>query len=288
MSIIISASRRTDIPAFYMKWFMAGVEKGFFEVVNPYNGRISVVPAAPKDVHSVIFWSKNFGPFIHGKYGDLLQQKGYRLFFNFTINSENPLLEPHVPPLPERLEQLAHLSCRFGRGCIHWRFDPVCFYRRGSGDIENNLNDFKQISEFAAGCGIQTCITSFMDHYPKIRKRVRRLDGFSFEDPPDSVKMTKLREMEAVLTPLGIRLFTCCEQPLQEQIPPDSSIGKSACIPGDLLLKMFGGDLSLKKDNGQRIRQGCNCQMSSDIGSYANHPCYHNCLFCYANPKDTS
>ena len=268
-----------------MEWFMTRIEKGGFDVTNPYNGRISLVTAMPEDVHSIVFWSKNFGPFIHGGYGDLLQQKGYRLFFNFTINSENPLLEPHVPPLSERLQQLAYLSDRMGGGCIHWRFDPVCFYRWGGGAIEDNLDDFGRIAEFAGGCDIRTCITSFMDHYPKIKKRLRPLDGFSFVEPLDSVKIAKLREMEAVLTPFGIRLFTCCEQPLLEQLPADSGIGKSACIPGELLLRMFGGNLLLKKDSGQRVRQGCGCQASSDIGSYTDHPCYHNCLFCYANPR---
>ncbi len=288
MSIIISASRRTDIPAFYMEWFMTRIEKGFFEITNPYNGHISLVSSTPDNVHSIVFWSKNFGPFIHGGYDNILRKKGYHLFFNFTINSKNALLEPHVPPLSERLNQLAHLSSYLGASCIHWRFDPICFYCRDDEVMQDNCHDFRQIAESASACGVQTCITSFMDHYPKIRKRVRSLDGFSFVDPPDSIKLAKLREMETVLAPLGIRLHTCCEQPLLDQLPSGSEVSESACIPGDLLLKIFGGNLSLKKDKGQRIRQGCRCQMSVDIGSYSCHPCYHNCLFCYANPKEKS
>ena len=97
--IVLSASRRTDIPAFYMPWFMAQIEKGQFTVVNPFNRKESIVPATPDHVHSIVFWSKDFGAFIKKGFGQQLQKRGYYLFFNFTINSDNPLLEPHVPPL---------------------------------------------------------------------------------------------------------------------------------------------------------------------------------------------
>jgi hypothetical protein len=101
--IVLSASRRTDVPAFYMDWFMRSIEQGFFEVTNPYNRRKSIVAATPDKVHTIVFWSKNFARFLDHHYGDFLQRQGYHLFFNFTINSENPLLEPHVPPLQQRL-----------------------------------------------------------------------------------------------------------------------------------------------------------------------------------------
>ncbi|MBW2737316.1 MAG: DUF1848 family protein, partial [Deltaproteobacteria bacterium] len=65
-------------------------------------------------------------------------------------------------------------------------------------------------------------------------------------------------------------------------------ITKSSCIPNDLLMKLFGGSLSLNKDSGQRIKNGCGCKVSADIGSYSLHPCYHNCLFCYANPVQSN
>ena len=85
--IVISASRRTDIPAFYMDWFMEQIKKEVFEVTNPYNRRKSIVPATPDKVHTIVFWSKNFAPFIKGRFGQTLLRMGYNLFFNFTINS---------------------------------------------------------------------------------------------------------------------------------------------------------------------------------------------------------
>jgi hypothetical protein len=84
--IVISASRRTDIPAFYMPWFMEQISKGVFEVVNPFNQHVSVVPAMADRVHTIVFWSKNFGPFIDHGYDQQLLELGYHLFFNFTIN----------------------------------------------------------------------------------------------------------------------------------------------------------------------------------------------------------
>ena len=103
--IVVSASRRTDIPAFYMKWFMVQIEKGRFDVPNPFNQRVFSICVRPDVVHTIVFWSKNFGPFIEGRYADRLEKIGYPLFFNFTINSGSSLLEPNILPLEKRLDQ---------------------------------------------------------------------------------------------------------------------------------------------------------------------------------------
>ena len=283
---ILSASRRSDIPAFYMPWFMAGIERGEFEVVNPYNRKISKVPAGADRVHSIVFWSKNFGPFLKDAYGEDLISKGYNLFFNFTVNTANTLLEPQVPGLPARLEQMAALCSRFGPRAVNWRFDPLCFYVTGPSGELNNLKDFELIADAAARLGIQRCVTSFMDDYAKIRKRAAAIPGFRFVDPPLEKKASVCLEMENILASKGIGLQTCCEKEVLKALPAGSGIKKGGCIPADLLMELFGGRVSLKKDSGQRIAAGCGCHLSRDIGSYELHPCYHNCLFCYANPKE--
>lgn len=285
LPVVISASRRTDIPAFYMQWFMAGIAKGAFEVINPYNRRVSVVPAGPDRVHTIVFWSKNFGPFIAGDYGRRLEDAGYHLFFNFTVNSREPLLEPHVPPLNERFHQLRTLCRCHDPRAVTWRFDPVCFYRTGDGTIKNNLMDFDRIARAAADCGIVRCTTSFMDDYRKIRRRTAAMPGFSFIDPPMNQKLDLVMDMQRRLAQHHIALATCCEAEVQRRLPPDSPIAPAACIPSGLLKTLYGGRLSMRRDAGQRIRQGCGCRVSVDIGSYHLHPCYHNCLFCYANPS---
>ena len=284
--IVLSASRRTDIPAFYMPWFMDRIKKGFFEVVNPYNRKTRKVPATPDEVHTIVFWSKNFYLFLENSWGEKLQKAGYHLFFNFTINSESPQLEPHLPPLDVRLNQLAQLCDRFGSRTVNWRFDPICFFKTPSHKdiVQDNLSDLDRIAEKAAGVGIKQCITSFMDVYPKIEKRLAALPGFSFSDPPLTIKRQIILKIEKILASGNINLQLCCEKDVFNALPGNTSVTQSACIPSDLLVELFGVNLDLRQDTGQRIQKGCGCKKSVDIGSYHQHPCYHNCLFCYANP----
>jgi hypothetical protein len=285
LPIVISASRRTDIPAFYMDWFMDSIQKGCFDVKNPFNRKIFRVPAGSEAVHTLVFWSKNFGFFLEKGHGKTLEKMGYHLFFNFTINSESRILEPGVPCLEKRLDQLRELCGTFDPRSVNLRFDPVCFYETGDSFTRDNGKDFSRIIQTAASLGIQRCITSFMDPYGKIEKRVKALSGFRFVDPDLPRKVEVLLSMEQQMQGLDMALFTCCEKELLAALPETSTVKSSSCIPHDLLVSLFGGRLSLKKDAGQRIQQGCGCQSSVDIGSYDLHPCFHQCLYCYANPS---
>ncbi len=280
---VISASRRTDIPAFYMDWFMQQIRQGFFEVQNPYNQKISRISSLPEDVHTLVFWSKNYAGFLHGGYADQLISFGYRLFFNFTVNSESALLEPHVPPLSERLNQMIQLGRLVDPRCIYWRFDPICVYRNANGDETDNMTDFVRIADAAASAEITTCIVSFLDIYAKVSKRANAA-GICFIEPPLTRRVDILTGLEQILSARGIGLCTCCENDVFDRLPEQSKIRKSSCIPNHLLLQIYGGNVSLQPDTGQRIKQGCGCRVSTDIGSYRLHPCFHNCLFCYANP----
>ncbi len=283
--IVLSASRRTDIPAFYMDWFMDRIRKGGFEVTNPFNRRVTQVAAAPGAVHAIVFWSKNFGPFLAGGYGDRLSEMGFHLFFNFTVNSASEILEPCLPPLADRLRQMDALCKRYGPDVMHWRFDPICFYLDETGQVRTNLGDFEAISDQAARSGVTRCITSFVDLYPKIRKRTDAMPGVDFFDPPPDVKTETLMKMARELTVKNIALSLCCEKDLLKMLPHASRIDASACIPNHRLREMFGGDISLKPDKGQRVKQGCGCRQSVDVGIYHSQPCFHRCLFCYANPS---
>ncbi|RJP94757.1 MAG: DUF1848 family protein [Desulfobacteraceae bacterium] len=282
--IVLSASRRTDIPAFYMDWFMERVNKGFFETVNPYNQKKSVIPASPDHVHTIVFWSKDFSRFIEGGYGTLLRQKGYHLFFNFTVNSDSLFLEPGPPALDGRMKQAEALCDTFGPATVSWRFDPICFYTRPDGSTGDTLHDFSRLAGFMAAIGVSRCITSFMDHYPKILQRPKPYPEFAFIEPDMGRKVDVLKKMAAVLASTPVKLYTCCEKDVLAALSPGSGVTASACIPSQLLADLFGGSLSFKQDTGQRIKQGCGCMVSTDIGIYSEHPCHHNCLFCYANP----
>jgi hypothetical protein len=282
--IVISASRRTDIPAFFMPWFMTSIDAGRFEVRNPYNRQTSIVPVSPEGVHSIVFWSKNYGPFLDQGYAKALNDRGYRLFFNFTINSTQPVLEPGLPSLDNRLKQLTRLVEAYGPDCIQWRFDPICFFRERSGAMGDNLDEFDAIARYAAQLGLDSCITSFVDLYRKVLRRVKEHHDIELVDPPMDQKVATTIELAGRLTRLGIKMRLCSEKELLARLPADLGVTASSCVPNDRLATLYGPGISLAQDGGQRRAAGCMCGVSKDIGSYSLHPCRHNCLFCYANP----
>lgn len=287
--IILSASRRTDIPGCYTPWFLAQIEQGWFDVTNPYTRQERRVSTGTKDVHSIVFWSKNYGPFLDLCAHRLLTEKGYSLFFNFTINSAEPLLEPKVPLLDQRLAQARQLIEAFGPESLYWRFDPICFYRTPEGVRQNNLNDFLSIARFLSRLGVRRCVTSFYDNYRKIQYRLNRLEKTGcrvprFFEPNDEMRLRIIQRMEKTLKQLNMDLFLCCEKPLFDEISEKTDVRENACIDGQRLKKLFGGTPDTGRDRGQRSKHGCRCTKSVDIGSYQDHPCGHNCLFCYANP----
>lgn len=286
---IISASRRTDIPAFYMEWFMRQLSLGFFEVINPVSQQKRNIPADIGHIHSIVFWSKNFSPFIETGAGDMLKKKGYHLYFNFSINSRNLHLEPNLPALEDRLGQLEWLCSRFGPDKITWRFDPICFYRIDDSPVENNLDDFASIAECAGQLGIRKCVTSFADHYAKIKKRASFLAQKGkpvpvLVDPDIAEKIDIITRMQRLLDSKGIALNLCCEHSVFSHLPIGLTVDENACIDGRQLKKIYAGNPVVRRDYGQRASGGCKCTQSIDIGSYKNHPCFHNCFFCYANP----
>jgi hypothetical protein len=283
-AIVISASRRSDIPAFFMPWFMDCIARGEFEVVNPYNRRVSRIPATAPPVHTIVFWSKNFGPFLAGGHGERLTQMGYHLYFQFTINSPDPLLEPNLPELSERLAQLEALCDRFGPQAVNWRLDPICHYRLNGGTIRDNLGDVERLAQAATRAGIRQCTTSFMDLYAKVARRAACRPGLAFVDMDQGERVRILLAMERRLSGFGIRLFTCCERQTLAALPAPATIAPAACIPNDFLMQRYGGRLPLSRDSGQRRAAGCGCRSSADVGSYDRHRCRHGCIYCYANP----
>lgn len=282
--IVISASRRTDIPAFYMDSFMQGIKRGCFNVKNPFNNSTYTVPATPRDVHTIVFWSKDFGRFISGGYDRILHRAGYNLFFNFTVNTESNLLEPNIPPLMQRIEQAEKLCARYGPQTLQWRFDPICFYRE-NGNVKHNLDGFRYIAENLSAIGVSRCVTSFADIYSKMQRRTAHMKNFEWVDPPLEKKIRIVVKMQQALEKLGMDLYTCCEKDVIKALGKDSKIKPSSCIPNRYLAELFGGGISFQKDTGQRGQKGCECMTSKDIGGYADQPCFHSCLYCYANPK---
>jgi len=283
---ILSASRRTDIPGWYTPWFLDRIEKGCFFVTNPFNRQSRRVNATPKDIHTIVFWSKNYGPFLDLSAHKILAQKGFHLFFNFTINTPLKELEPGLPDLSDRLDQARRIARDLSPPQVGWRFDPICFYEK-DGRVFNNLDAFEYIAGQLSQMGIKQCVTSFYDPYKKVAARIKRMAGpdrpmLKFIDPGMDRKAKIIRSMAQFLKPLGMDLFLCCEKELMDAAGLQAYASSNACINGHRYKSLFGGHPETRKDYGQRRKKGCQCTRSFDIGSYEDHPCFHNCLFCYA------
>jgi DNA repair photolyase len=269
MKKIISASRRTDIPAYYLDRLIDFIKQGYAEVLNPYSGKISRVSLLPETVHTLVLWSKDFGKFL--KVSDSF--KDFNLYFLFTVN-DMPSNEPRVPPLHARLEQAVELAHRFGHLRIGWRFDPVIFTSKGS---LTPVETYRLIGGEMAKAGIRRSIFSFLDIYGKVRTRINRL-SLDIIDPPLEVKREYAARLAAQAAELGMSLESC-----SEILGEIEGITHSSCIDGRLLSSLSGEPAPLVKDTSQR--SSCLCTVSRDIGSYGLMPCPHGCLYCYANPQ---
>ncbi|MCW7753184.1 DUF1848 domain-containing protein [Desulfobotulus sp. H1] len=271
---ILSVSRRTDIPAFHLDWFHEGLAKGYCEPVNPVSQKTFRVPTDPDAVAAFVFWSKNYGPFLQKQTAKILKERGQKFHLQFTINSPIPQLEPSLPPLAARLEQMAELARCFGPERISWRWDPICHWIDILGKRHHNLNDFMTIASAAAEAGITSCTTGFLDLYAKVNQKGQRR-GITFFDPGQSRKKAILERMAVRLRSMGMNLLLCCEPDMLalcngDNIFPAQCVVQAADFPS----------LNLPKDKGQRA--ACNCRLSTDIGSYRTQPCSHGCLYCYA------
>ncbi|MDH5714034.1 MAG: DUF1848 domain-containing protein [Candidatus Aminicenantes bacterium] len=269
MKQIISCSRRTDVPAFYLPWLIKCLKRGYADVFNWHNNRWHRVSLRPDDVHTIVLWSKNFRPFLtHREYF-----KHYHLFFNFTFNI-CPQLEPKLPSLKERLAQMRELTAIYGVDRVQWRFDPVVLWEGGR---KSNLDGFEPLAEIVSLLGVSKCYFSFATWYPKVSARLQR-SGFPLYQPPLEQRREIAGNLADIARNYSITLFACCS----DELVGVNGIQKACCIDGRILLSLAKEPCTLKKDDGQR--PDCGCSKSRDIGSYKHMPCYHACLYCYANP----
>lgn len=277
-SAVISASRRTDIPAFYMNLIMKAFNDGYIDVCSPY-GKISKISLQPKDVKCIVWWSKNYEDWIN-KYNtntDIFAR--YKHMFNFTITGGDELETGVNTSLRNRLHQLKFLSETFGPNVIKLRFDPVVHYiDMNTGKNMDNLCKFERIVKYASRCGIKTIVFSFCIPYKKVVTRMKKQGKLLMELSTDD-KHRILDNLIAITDKFGITLNTCCES---DVIGYKNKIYKSKCVDGDIIKNDLKLDIKNVKDKGQR--DNCNCVISRDIGSYTMK-CKHSCVYCYANPE---
>ena len=268
MKEVISASRRTDMPACYLDRLRYFIKQGYAEVTNPYSGEKNTVDLRPEKVHTIVLWSKNFRGFLKKS----VDFRKYQLYFLFTIN-DMPDLEPVIPPLSERLDQVQELASRFGPERIAWRYDPVIFNADGP---VSTVESFERIGHSVMKAGVKRAIFSFLDLYGKVKNRNEKY-SLHIIDPPLSCKIEYASRIAGIAGDIGLTLESC-----SESLGSIEGVTPSACIDGRLLSELSGEPVKLVKDKGQRA--ACNCTVSRDIGSYRDMPCFNGCFYCYANP----
>ena len=273
MKQVISASRRTDIPAFYLKWFMEHLRQGFVEVSNPINRKqIRRVSLSPADTAWIVFWSRNYAAFLKNyKFFDF-----YRLFFHFTINPPQPLLEPDMISPSRAIKQLEKLTAIYGPEVIIWRYDPLVFFKH-DGQLESNhqLPVFRNYLREISRLGIQKCYTSFVYLYPKVLKRARQLPQIEFLELEQPQKFQILQEMVDLASLYGIQLYSCSNDTLLSV----TGIKKGHCIDGQLLNQLGTEPVS---ERLAPTRPDCGCTASIDVGDYLKIACKYHCRYCYA------
>jgi hypothetical protein len=277
--MIISASRRTDIPAFYAEWFMNRIREGFCLVPNPFNPRqISNVSLLPKDVDALVFWSKNPEP-LAGHLGEL-DSLGFAYYFLFTLNDYPVSIEPDLPDLARRLAVFKQLSKQLGPERVIWRYDPIVISSVTTHDYHRRR--FECLSGELSG-HTRHVIVSLVDYYRKTDRRLSKLEstGVSFDRDaqirPETHEL--LHDMSRTAASRGITIRSCAE-PSPSML--DTGIAPGRCID-DVLIKRLGGRVPSRKDPGQR--DACQCVVSKDIGM--TDTCLHGCRYCYATRDNT-
>lgn len=287
--IIISASRSTDIPAFYADWFMERWRRGYVTWINPFNRRKMYVSFAKTRL--IVFWTKNPEPLLNSL--KELDDCGVHYYFQVTLNDyENEGLEPGVPPLEKRLDTFQRLADLIGKERVIWRFDPL---------MVSDCLSVKQLLERAKSIGdvihahTEKLVFSYAD-IAAYRKVIRNLNETTMRELNQTERLEWATGLVQMNRTWNLALATCGE----DMDLDNHGILHNKCVDDDLMVRLFSDDNALmsfigakpnmfaphgyeiaksKKDKGQRA--ACGCVVSKDIGAY--NTCPHLCSYCYAN-----
>ncbi|HOW04274.1 DUF1848 domain-containing protein [Methanospirillum hungatei] len=272
--VIISASRATDLPAYYADWFIHRLRRGYVRWVNSFNPHLPYYVSF-EDTRAIVFWSRNPLPLF--PHLDELDHRGFIYYFQVTLTDYGPEgLEPGVPPLDERISTFIRLSEQIGRDRVIWRFDPVLL--TSSLDMDTLLSRIAYIGNRIAPF-TNKFVFSFVDtSYSKVKKQAG-IWHFRSPDPADKEKF--IEGIVRMNRTWGITLASCADE-----VCYGPEIEQNRCVDDVLLRKIGQHDTALLryldnhpgKDPGQR--PACRCIKSKDIGQYDT--CLHGCVYCYA------
>lgn len=264
--MIVSASRRTDIPAFYSSWFFNRIKEGYVLVPNPFDAhRISRINLSPAVVDCIVFWTKNPAPMLD----NLELLKDYKFYFQFTLNPYGSELENNLPRFRKRIELFKRLADKIGRDKVIWRYDPiltnevytVSFHREKFAETAELLKEHTE-----------KCMLGFIDHYRHIRPAVGKFNIRPLL--PEEIRQMAVSFRETMDAYPAIALETCTSKVDLSAL----GISTGLCVDNKLVEKITGYSIIARKDKNQRSI--CACVESIDIGTYET--CLNGCIYCYA------
>lgn len=264
--MIISASRRTDIPALYPDWFINRINAGFLLTRNPLNRtQVSKIDLSIENIDCIVFWTKNPQPIF--KHLDFLNR--YNYYFHFTLTPYDSAIEMNLPDKSQLIDHFKKLSDTIGPERVIWRYDPV-FYT-GKYDFSSHLKNFEHLSRSLSGY-TERCMYSFLTVYKKCEKNMKQIN-FARPSNDDIIKLSE--KFAEISSAAGITLQTCAES----IDLTGTGITRGKCIDDELISRISRKELTVSKDRNQR--EACQCASSVDIGAY--NTCTHGCIYCYAN-----
>ena len=262
--VIINTGQRTDIPAFYSRWFANRLREGFVCVRNPYDPQqVSRYRLDPSVVDVIGFCTKDPAPMF--RYKDLL--KDYGQYWFVTVTPYGKDVEPFVPDKHRILDDVVKLSETVGTDSVVWRYDPIFISEKYS--AEYHLRAFEKIASALEGA-VKTAVISFIDLYPKVRR--------NFPEAREVTKEQRLflgKEMIRIASCRGMTVKPCAEGDELATYGADCS----GCMTVRDYEKAIGKRLTVPKKKGARAQ--CACYLSCDVGAYDT--CRHLCRYCYAN-----
>jgi hypothetical protein len=268
--IIVSVSRRTDIPAFYTEWFHARLKAGFAYYQHPFMHRRIRIELDQNRVAGFVFWSKNFQPFLP-RLQEILDR--YRCYFHFTVTGYGEGIEPRVPPLEIALSTFKNLSRITSPQQLILRYDPIL--------LSNELTPARHRERFSRIVGelescSSRCIISFVQVYRKVRESLLQMGV----DPEPAVerRLELAQTLQTIARDHGFSLEACCMPELQAM-----GIPMAHCVSRRYFQEMYS-DFPNVARRGQ-TRPGCGCDSCQDLGIYDS--CPHGCRYCYANARDS-
>ena len=268
--MILSVSRRTDIPNYYSDWFINRIKEGFLYVRNQINiHQISKINLSPEVVDCIVFWTKNPENMIER----LDELNRYKYYFQFTLTGYGKDIEPNIPDKRSVLiSTFKNLSDKIGKDKVIWRYDPILLSSKYT--MEYHLKAFEEISGNLAGF-TEKVIISFMDSYAKTQ---RNTAGLNIGQITNEDMYNLAGKMAQIAEKHQLKIETCAEQiDLQ-----DIGIQHGSCIDKKLIEKILGCKLKVGKDKNQR--EECGCYESVEVGTY--NTCSNGCKYCYANYSD--